>query len=236
MDLAANTTHHLVADIERLRNHLAVERWLILGGSWGSTLALAYSEAYPDRITELILFGVTAGLRREFDWVFRGGLAAQFPAQWRRLRDAVHAESDRDVVEAVHRLLVDPDPGVRERAAYEWCLWESAIPEWPPSTTLHSRFRDPVYALGFARIVTHYVCHYGWLEDGILFDGITALTEIRAILIDGRHDPQTTATAEELARLLPLSQHVIVENASHAASNLNIASELVCATNRFATA
>ena len=98
------------------------------------------------------------------------------------------------------------------------------------------RFRGPMYALGFARIVTHYVCHYAWLEDGILLDGATALAGIRAILIDGRHDPQTPATAEELARLLPLAQHIIVENASHAASNLNIASELVRATNRFAVA
>jgi proline iminopeptidase len=234
--LAENTTHYLVADVERLRSHLGVERWLLLGGSWGSTLALAYSEANPHRITELILFAVTAGLRREFDWVFRGGLATQFPAQWQRLRNAVLAESDHDVVEAVHQLLVDPDAGVRERAAYEWCLWESAIPEWPPSTILHPRFRDPVYALGFARIVTHYVRHYAWLQDGVLLDGTTALAGIRAILIDGRHDPQTAATAEELARRLPLAQHVIVENASHAATNLNIASELVRATDRFATA
>ena len=237
VDLTTNTTHGLVADIESLRDHLAVERWLALGGSWGSTLALAYGEAHPDRVTELILFGVTAGLRREFDWVFRGGLAAQFPAQWRRLRGAVLSESERDgdVVEAVHRLLFDPDPAVRERAAYEWCLWESAIPEWPPSTTLLHRFRDSVYALGFARIVTHYVRHNAWLEDRVLLDGITALAGTRTVLIDGRHDPQTTATAQELVRRLPLAQHVIVENASHAASNANISAELVRATNRFAT-
>jgi proline iminopeptidase len=236
VDLTTNTTHHLVADIKRLSDHLAVKRWLILGGSWGSTLALAYAEAYPDSVTELILFGVTAGLRREFDWVFRGGLAAQFPAQWRRLRDAVLPEPERDgdVVEAVHRLLFDPDPAVCKHAAYEWCLWESAIPEWPPSTTLLPRFRDAGYAIGFARIVTHYVRHYAWLEDGVLLDGTTALANTPAILIDGRHDPQTTATAEELARRLPLAHHIIVENASHAASNTNITSEVVRATNRFA--
>lgn len=234
VDLTANTTHHLVADIERLRDHLDVERWLVLGGSWGSTLALAYAEIHPDRVTELILFGVTAGLRREFDWVFRGGLASRFPAQWRRLRDAVGAESDREVVEAVNRLLFSTDAGARNRAAYEWCLWESAIPEWPPSTTLHPRFRDSAYALAFARIVTHYVIHDAWLEDGALLDGAKAVAGIRAILIDGRHDPQTMATAEELVRLLPLAEHVIVENASHAASNTHMASELVRATNHLA--
>lgn len=236
VDLSTNTTHHLVADIERLRDHLAVERWLVLGGSWGSTLALAYAEAHPERVTGLILFGVTAGLRREFDWVFRGGLAARFPVQWRRLRAAVESERDGDVVEAVHRLLFDADPAVRERAAYEWCLWESAIPEWPPSNTLLPRFRDPAYALGFSRIVTHYVRHDAWLEDGVLLDGTTALVATPTLLIDGRHDPQTTATAEELALRLPLAQRVVVENASHSASNPHIASELVRATNRLATA
>jgi proline iminopeptidase len=237
IDLGTNTTHHLVADIERLRDHLSVQRWLILGGSWGSTLALAYAEANPSRVTELILFGVTAGLRREVDWVFRGGLATQFPAQWRRLRAAVLPESNRqsDVIDAVHRLLFDPDPTVRERTAYEWCLWESAIPEWPPSVTLLPRFRDSAYALGFARIVTHYVRHYAWLEDRVLLNGAAVLSGTPIILIDGRHDPQTTATGEELARLLPLARHVIVDNASHAASDTNIASELVCATNRFAS-
>jgi proline iminopeptidase len=238
IDLTTNTTHHLVADIERLRDHLAVPRWLVLGGSWGSTLALGYAEAHPDRVTELVLFGVTAGLRREFDRLFRGGLAARFPEQWRRLRDAVLAESNRDedVVEAAHRLLFDPDPVVRERAAYEWCLWESGLPEWPPSTTLLPRFRDPAYALAFARIVTHYVRHNAWLEDGALLDGTAALADTPTILIDGRHDPQTTATAEALVRLLPIAEHVIAENASHAASNAHITSELIRATDRFAAA
>jgi proline iminopeptidase len=236
VDLGANTTHHLAADIERLREYLGVERWLILGGSWGSTLALVHAEAHPERVTELILFGVTAGLRREFDWVFRGGLAARFPAQWRRLRDAVlrDGENDRDVVEAVHRLLFDPDPAVRARAAYEWCLWESAIPEWPPSDTLSPRFRDAKYALAFARIVTHYVRHDGWLEDRALMEGAQALAATPAILIDGRHDPQTTRTAEELARRLPLARHIVVDDASHSAADAKIAAELVRATSELA--
>ena len=237
VDLSANTTHHLVADIERLRNHLAIERWLVLGGSWGSTLGLAYAEAHPDRVTGLVLFGVTAGLRREFDWVFRGGLAARFPAQWQRLRDYVLPESGphEDVVDTIHRLLFDPDRAVRERAAYEWCLWESAIPEWPPSTTLLPRFRDPSHALGFARIVTHYVRNYAWLEDRALLDGASVLADTPMILVDGRHDPQTTRTAEELTRRLRQAEHVVVDDASHDASNENVASELVRATDRFVT-
>ena len=234
VDLRTNTTAHLVVDIERLRRHLAIERWLVLGGSWGSTLALAYAEAHPERVSELVLFGVTAGLRREFDWVFRGGLATRFPAQWRRLCQAVLPEGG-DVIAAVHRLLFDPDPAVRERAAYEWCLWESAVPEWPPTTTLLPRFRDPAHALAFARIVTHYVSHQAWLDDGVLIAGARVLEETPTVLIDGRHDPQTTATARELARLLRRCRHIVVDDASHAASNPNITSEIVRATNRFAS-
>ena len=136
-DLAGNTTWNLVADMEALRCQLGIERWLVLGGSWGSTLALAYAVRFPECVTEMVLFGVTTGRHAEFDWLFRGGAGTLFPAQWERLRAAApRAESDRDVVEAYHRLLYDPDPMVQHRAAYQWCLWESATPAWPPVATL----------------------------------------------------------------------------------------------------
>jgi proline iminopeptidase len=116
IDLANNTTSNLIADIELLRKHLGVERWLVLGGSWGSTLALAYAEQYPDRVTEMILFGVTTGRHAEFDWLFRSGLARFFPEQWQRLCDALPASArNLDVVDAYHRLLFDPDPEVHHR-------------------------------------------------------------------------------------------------------------------------
>jgi len=146
-DLATNNTRNLLADIELLRQHLGIDRWLVFGGSWGSTLALAYAEAHPDRVTEMILFGVTTGRRGEFDWLFRGGVAAFFPEQWERLRTALPVtEHDGDVVDAYSRLLHDSDPAVRQRAAFEWCMWESATPEWPPSTGLAPRFTDPAFA------------------------------------------------------------------------------------------
>ena len=144
-----------------------IERWLVLGGSWGSTLALAYAERFPNRVTEIILFGVTTGRRKEFDWSFRGGLADLFPEQWERLRDAVPAAlRDGDIIEAYCRLLHDPDPAIRDQAALAWCTWESATPAWPPAHGLSPRFRDPAFRMAFARIVTHYVRHYAWLEDG----------------------------------------------------------------------
>ena len=142
-DLGSNTTWKLMEDVEALRRHLQIERWLVLGGSWGSTLALAYAEHHPDRVSELILFGVTTGRRAEFDWLFRGGVSVFFPEQWARLKAALpDADADADVVEGYHRMLHDPDPEARRRAAREWCLWESATPDWPPATGLSPRFRD----------------------------------------------------------------------------------------------
>jgi proline iminopeptidase len=234
-DLGANNTANLIADIERLRQHLNIERWLVLGGSWGSTLALAYAEAHPQQVTAMILFGVTTGQHKEFDWAFRGGLALVFPEQWERLRNAVPVgERDGDIVEAYHRLLNSPDPAVRRRAADAWCLWESATPGWPPTTGLAERFTDPAHAMAFARIVTHYVRHNAWLEDGILIRGADSLAEIPGILVNGRFDFQAPlAGAWELKRVWPRAELVIVDGAGHAV-NANLSRELIRATKRCA--
>jgi proline iminopeptidase len=236
-DLASNTTPHLIADMERLRQHLGIARWLVLGGSWGSTLALAYAERHPDRVTEMILFGVTTGRRKEFDWLFRGGVAVLFPEQWERLRAALPAaERDGDVVEAYQRRLNDPDPTVRRRAAEAWCLWESATLAWPPTTELAERFTDPTFAMAFARIVTHYVHHDAWLQDGCLLRDADALADIPGILVNGRFDLQAPiANAWELQRAWPRAELVIVDDAGHRADHPGLTRELLRATRRFAS-
>ena len=217
-DLTSNTTWNLVDDIDAVRRHLGVERWLVLGGSWGGTLALAYAVRFPERVTEMILFGVTTGRHAEFDWLFRGGVAALFPEQWERLRAAAPlAESDRDVVDAYHRLLFDPDPVVQQRAAYEWCLWESATPAWPPVAGLSARFHDRRFALAFARLVTHYVRHRAWLDDGCLLAGAGVLADIPGVLVNGRFDFQAPiVNAWTLHRAWPRAELVIVDDAGHA--------------------
>ena len=232
-DLTNNTTAHLIADIELLREHLAIDRWLVLGGSWGSTLALAYAEQYPERVTAMILFGVTTGRHQEFDWLFRGGVAIFFPEQWDRLRMALPvAERGGDIVAAYYRRLNDPDPLVRQRAAADWCLWESATPAWPPTTGLAARFTDPAYALAFARIVTHYVHHYAWLEDGTLLRGAGVLTDIPGILVNGRFDFQAPlGNAWELHRVWPRAELMIIDDAGH---STGIFPALVQATDHFA--
>ncbi len=237
-DLASNTTADLIADMERLRRHLGIDRWLVLGGSWGSTLALAYAETYPERVTEMVLFGVTTGRRKELDWLFRGGVAVLFPEQWDRLRSSLPAaERDGDIVEGYHRLLNNPDPAVRRRAAEAWCLWESATPAWPPLTGLAERFTDPRFALGFARLVTHYVRANAWLEDGSLLRGAGVLAGIPGILVNGRFDLQAPlANAWELRRAWPRAELVVVDDAGHAAGHPGVTQALVQATGKFAGA
>jgi proline iminopeptidase len=234
--LASNNTSNLMADIELLRQRLGVARWSVVGGSWGSTLALAYAERFPARVTEMILFGVTTGRRKEFDWLFRGGVAVFFPEQWERLRTAVPAaQRDGDLVEAYHRLLHDPDPGVRRRAALEWCLWESATPAWPPTGGLARRFTDPAFAMAFARLVTHYVRHDAWIEDGRLLRDADLLVDTPGILVHGRFDFQAPiANAWELKRAWPRAELVIVDSAGHSADSPGFTQELVHATDQFA--
>jgi proline iminopeptidase len=235
VDLSSNTTHYLIADIELLRKRLDVERWLVFGGSWGSILALAYAERYPERVTELVLFGVATGRRAESDWLFRGGVAVFFPEQWERLRAALPAaERDADIVDAYHRLLFDPNPAVRHQAAFEWCMWESATPAWPPAPGLARRFTDPTFALAFARLVTHHVRHDAWIEDGSLLRDAGRLADIPGILVNGRFDFQgPIGNAWELKRVWPRAELVIVDDAGHAADNAGITEELVRATDRF---
>jgi proline iminopeptidase len=235
-DLASNNTLNLIADIELLRQHLNVDRWLVFGGSWGSTLGLAYAERHPDRVTEIILCGVTTGRRKEFDWLFRGGVAVLFPEQWERLRAGVPAaERDGDIVEAYHRLLHDPDLAIREQAAVAWCTWESATPAWPPAPGLSPRFADPTFRMAFARLVTHYVRHDAWLEDGSLLRNAPALADIPGIMVNGRFDFQAPiGWAWDLKRVWPRAELVIVDDAGHDASNTAITGELIRATEQFA--
>ena len=235
--LATNTTVHLLADIELLRERLKIARWMVAGGSWGSTLALAYAEAHPERVTGMLLWGVTTGRREEFDWLFRGGVARFFPGPWERLREAVPPGAEGgELVEVYLRLLNDADSAVRQRAAFEWCMWESATPAWPPVHGLAPRFRDPVFAMAFARIVTHYVSHNAWLEDGSLLRGAASLAGVPCVLVNGRFDFQAPiANAWALERAWPGAELVVVEDAGHAATEPALTAELVSAADRLAS-
>ena len=233
--LAVNTTQHLIGDIERLREHLGVDRWLVWGGSWGSVLALAYAEEHPDRVSGMILWGIATGGRDEEDWLFRGGLQRFFPEQWQRLLSGLPEHLRGDAVAGYRELLADPDPAVRRRAAGNWCLWESATPDWPPREGLAERFTDERFAMAFARLVTHYIHHHQFLEEGALLRDVGRLEDVPGMLVQARYDFQSPlASAWTLHRAWPSSELVIVGDAGHSPAAPAMASALVDASDRFA--
>ena len=188
-DLSTNTTHHLVGDVEQLREHLGVERWQVHGSSWGSTLALAYAEQHPDRVSEMVLASVTMTRRADVRWLTHE-LGRFFPEQWRRFRaGAPAAERDGDLVAAYYRLLDETeDLSVRERAARDWCAWEDALVSNEDGWAPDPRYDDPAFRLGFARLVTHYFHHAAWLGEDQLLDQAHRLTGIPGVLVHGRSD------------------------------------------------
>jgi proline iminopeptidase len=232
-DLRANTTAHLLADMERLRRHLGVDRWLLFGASWGSVLSLAYAERHPERVSELVLAGVATGRRAETDLLTRG-LGRLFPEAWARFRDGVPAaDRDGDLADAYARLLADPDPAVHAKAARDWCDWEIAsVPTSPP----HPRYQRAEFRLAFARIVTHYWRHGSWLEEGVVLRQAGRLAGIPGVLVQGRLDlGNLLGTAWELAHAWPGSELVLVDDAGHDADNPGIVAALIAATDRFTT-
>ena len=232
-DLSVNTTHHLVADIERLREHLAIDRWLVYGGSWGSTLALAYAERYPRRVSEIVLAPVTMTRRADVEWLSRGA-GAFFPAEWERFRAALPAaDRDGDLVAAYARLLTDPDPAVHDAAARSWCDWEEALVSVESAGRPNPRYADPSFRLGFARLVTHYFSHAAWLADGQLLADAGRLAGIAGVLVHGRLDVGAPLHAAwQLAQVWPGSELVILEGAGHTSAGLG--DRVVIATDAFA--
>jgi proline iminopeptidase len=237
VDLASNTTHHLIHDIERLRNHLAIERWLVFGGSWGSTLALAYAERFPERTSEMVLISVVTTGRREVQWVTRD-VGRYFPQAWARFREGLPAaERDGDLIAGYVRLLHDADPAVREKAAEDWCRWEDTHVAVHPDSKPDPRYQDPKFRMAFARLVTHYWHHAAWVEEGGLIRDAGRLSGIPAVLIHGRIDLSSPIDIPwQLARHWPGSELVIVDNAGHGTSEPGMATAVVAATDRFARA
>lgn len=232
--LAANTTHHLIADMEALRRHLGIERWLVLGGSWGSALGLAYAERYPARVTEMVLFSVATTTRREIEWITRG-VGRLFPGQWARFRDGVPAtDREGDLVEAYSRLLEDDDPVVREKAAWDWCDWEATHVNVLANKPPHPRYDDPAFRMCFARLVTHYWRHGAWLDEGALLREVGRLSEIPGVLIHGRLDVSSPLDIPwSLAQHWPDSRLVIVDEAVHSLEHTDMMGALVAATDAF---
>lgn len=215
-DLRTNTTQHLIADMEALREHLNVERWVILGISWGTTLALAYAQAHRDRVAALVLALVTTTSRREVEWLTRD-VGRLFPQEWQRFCTAVPAALRHlPLVNAYAAMLFDAAPEVRAHAAREWCLWEDAHVSLAPDHCPNPRFEDPDFRLLFARLVTHYWRHAAFLDEDQLLRGAPSLNGIPGVLIHGRYDVSSPLeTAWQLAQRWTTSDLQVLHDAGH---------------------
>jgi proline iminopeptidase len=235
-DMTVNTTGHLIADMERLRQHLEIERWLLFGGSWGSTLILAYAERYPERVSEIVIPSVTTCTRSEIDWLYRG-VGRFFPAEWERFRNGVpENERDGDLLAAYAHLMESPDADVRTEAAADWLAWEDAVISQEPNGTPNAYSSRPSAArLAFVRICAHYYSHAAWLEDGVLLRDAHRLAGIPGVLIHGRLDLGCPLeTAWHLARAWPESRLVVVDDSGHTGSE-TMNEEILETLDRFAS-
>lgn len=234
-DLSSNTTPNLISDMEALRDHLGIDRWLVFGGSWGSTLGLAYAQRYPERVFGMVIESVTSSRRLEIDWLYHD-VGRLFPQEWARFRDGVPPqERSDDLVAAYYRLLNSPDPTVRERAAASWCEWEMSIVSADPDYEPGPRWSDPRFRYRFARIVTHYFHHDVWLPEGGIFRDAHRLAGIPGVLVHGKLDfGSPVDTAWELAQLWPDAELVVVPRAGHAGTDPGMTEAVLAALDRMA--
>ncbi|MFM2128880.1 MAG: Proline iminopeptidase [Pseudomonadota bacterium] len=238
-ELADNTTAHLVADMEKLRRHLGVERWLLFGGSWGSTLALAYAETHPDRVMAMVLRGIFLGRKFEVDW-FLGGMRGFFPEAWSRFAGFLPEDERADLLASYHRRLVHPDPEIHMPAARVWSTYEGACSTLRHDPEVEAEFGSPRMALGLARIEAHYFVNDLFMTENQLIDRVDMLAGIPATVVQGRYDVVCPIrSADELVRNWPGGpdhqrlDYRVVADAGHAASEPGTRAALIAATERY---
>ena len=234
-ELTDNTTWHLVADIERLRETLGIERWQVFGGSWGSTLALAYAQTHPTRVTELVLRGIFLLRRSELEWFYQEGCSAMFPDVWEEYLAQIPAVERGDLMSAYHRRLTSPDRDVRVAAARAWSIWEGATSFLYQDPKHIAATGEDEFALAFARIECHYFVNGGFFEaDDQLLANVHRLRGIPSVIVQGRYDVVCPPrSAWDLHRAWPEADLRIVPDSGHSAYEPGITHELVEATDRF---
>lgn len=233
--LEDNTTWALVADMERLRVHLGIERWMLFGGSWGSSLALAYAETHPERVSELVLRGIFTLRRRELRWFYQEGASALFPDAWEDYLAPIPEAERGDLIAAYHRRLTSEDPAVRLAAARAWSVWEARTSHLLVDEEQVQTFDAEAFALAFARIECHYFVNRGFFaRDAQLLEDVHRIRHLPGVIVQGRYDVVCPMeTAWELHRRWPEARLVVVADAGHAAFEPGISAALIEATNAF---
>jgi proline iminopeptidase len=233
--LEANTTWNLVADMERLREMAGHERWLVFGGSWGSTLSLAYAQTHPERVTELVLRGIFLAGRNEEDWLYKYGASELYPEGWQAFCEHIPEAERGDLVSAYHRRLTSDDQAVRLAAAKAWSTWEGLTVTLLPDPAMMEDFTADDHAVAVARIENHYFRHHCWLEEGQLLANASKLRGIPGVIVQGRHDCCTPpAAAWALKQAWPEVDLQIVPDGGHLYTEPGITDGLVRASDRFA--
>lgn len=233
--LENNTTWHLVADIERLREMAGHEQWLVFGGSWGSTLSLAYAQTHPQRTSELVLRGIFLGGQDDYDWLYKYGASELYPEAWEQFSGHVPAAERGDLLSAYHRLLTSDDRDVRLAAAKLWSMWEATTCTLLPDPEMMADFTADDHAVAVARIEAHFFMHDCWLQEGQLLRGVDRIRHIPTIIVQGRHDCCTPpASAWALKKAWPEAELQIVDDGGHLFTEPGITDGLVRASDRFA--
>jgi proline iminopeptidase len=214
-DLGSNTTQALISDIERLREHLGVERWLLTGMSWGTTLALAYAQAYPERVSEIVLAAVTTTSRTEVTWITET-IGRVFPEAWSEFERRANREAGESLIDAYYRLIRHPDQKTRELAAEAWCKWEEVLVSLDPRSKPSARFADPDFRINFATLVIHYFANAAFLEGKEILHNMKRIAHLPGVLIHGRLDVSSPLqTAWQLHQTWSESRLIVVETEGH---------------------
>ncbi|MEZ5781910.1 MAG: prolyl aminopeptidase [Rhizobiaceae bacterium] len=233
--LDANTTWHLVADIERLRVLAGVDKWLVFGGSWGSTLALAYAQTHPDRVSELVVRGIYTLTKAELDWYYQFGVSEMFPDKWERFVAPIPEAERGDMMGAYRKRLIGSDRKAQVEAARAWSMWEGQTITLLPEPSTSDAFEQEDFAVAFARIENHYFVHAGWLEEGQLLRDAHKLKGMPGVIVHGRYDmPCPAKYAWLLHKAWPDAEFHLIEGAGHAYSEPGILDRLIRATDKFA--
>ncbi len=235
--LEQNTTWDLVADIEKLREHLAIDKWQVFGGSWGSTLALAYAEKHPDRVAELVLRGIFLLRKQEIDWFYQRGASILYPDAWESYIGHIPESERSDLLTAYHKRLTSPDPQVRLAAARIWSGWEGRTSKLIPEEEFVGHYEEDEFALAFARIEAHYFVNRGFLDsDDQLLRDAGSIRKSPGVIVQGRYDvvcPMESAWA--LHRAWPEADMIITPDSGHSAFEPPNSRALVAATDKFAS-